>query len=821
MSAHLSQFLKKFDTLSTHVVATEGSIDTNEICPCNNGHRTTRCNECFDFQPVCDACFITTHASNPFHFAERWNGLFFDKLSQAGIGRIIHLGHTGEPCPSNTLPNGPLHLDVVTLNGVHGCEVMYCECAKADDHWEQLMEVGLFPATLGKPCTAFSFALLKHFDILSSASKLSAMDYVTTLRRATNNAFPEDVPDFYNAFRRIMRVWRAIQINKRAGVFHGMARDNDFNLAVQCPACPQPGTNMPLKFSISSSDKDRHKYTLFLSLDGNFKQQLKIKNCDPEDVELFVAFFSKKENVDAYIEMTTGDVEKSTCANLKANNLQSQLKFVSMVVSGVVSCKCARHDMYQPGATVDLKKGESFAYTDFALRQALRRYEHYPNIVCSYDIACQYSKKVSSRFRTYFPECEETVSNIRFYVPKLHGHGHTEDCQYLFSLDYASNIGRTHGERIESGWAEGNQAGPSTREMNAGHRHETLSCYYNDWNFQLAIRLAPFLAKKLVEARTYYDEKASMFRRITKAMGVARLREWKKLDTTPYIQNGTVYSHAAHITPITVPSMDSIEERLQHADNNIQAACALNKPAHFITVGMRLEVRQVALKAKTLRWDASTQRVTTEIAVERQKIRAEIDTWRKDQSVYMPDSLDLATEARYPEDERLFLPSHIPSSHRNTDWFDDLARFERELRRGQAEDALSNLRLALKYKDSLLNKRRQVAYGNRNRTRASLLLGRVGDLVRHRAAIYRRAREALISLGMEENDTQFPVLDQKDVRLKIVYGEKELGSGKYTGSWIWGEGPRGTLSDYEEDVWEEEGTISGRQRIGNTDEFDR
>lgn len=56
----------------------------------------------------------------------------------------------------------------------------------------------------------------------------------------------------------------------------------------------------------------------------------------------------------------TNRVQKSTCANLKANNLQSQLKFLSMLVSGVVSCKCARHDMYRPGATVDLKKGERF-----------------------------------------------------------------------------------------------------------------------------------------------------------------------------------------------------------------------------------------------------------------------------------------------------------------------------------------------------------------------------------------------------------------------------------------------------------------------------
>ncbi|KLO03733.1 hypothetical protein SCHPADRAFT_812326, partial [Schizopora paradoxa] len=115
--------------------------------------------------------------------------------------------------------------------------------------------------------------------------------------------------------------------------------------------------------------------------------------------------------------------------------------------------------------------------------------ENYPEIVCSYDIACQYSKNITSRFGKHFPSCEKAISNMRFHVPKLHGHGHSEDCRYEFSFDYASNVGRTHGERIESGWAEGNLAGPSTREMNAGHRHETLSCFYNEWNWQQTIRL--------------------------------------------------------------------------------------------------------------------------------------------------------------------------------------------------------------------------------------------------------------------------------------------------------------------------------------------
>ncbi len=74
-------------------------------------------------------------------------------------------------------------------------------------------------------------------------------------------------------------------------------------------------------------------------------------------------------------------------------------------------------------------------------------------------------------------------------MPKLHGRGHSEDCRYLFSFDYASNVGRMHGECIKSGWAEGNMAGPGTREMNPGHCHETLSSFYNKWNYQQTIKL--------------------------------------------------------------------------------------------------------------------------------------------------------------------------------------------------------------------------------------------------------------------------------------------------------------------------------------------
>lgn len=194
MSAQLAQFTVNFEKLSHYVVASEGDPSVLSPCPCGKGDRTTRCKDCVGYNPTCDACFFRNHEFTPFHFAEKWNGRFFDRSSQSGIGRVLYLGHDGRPCPSVRSGTSPLHLDVVQLNGVHGCRVQYCECAKKGEHWEQLLEINLFPATLAKPATAYALPVLKHFDLLSSISKTSAMDFVTTIRRSTNNAFPDDVP---------------------------------------------------------------------------------------------------------------------------------------------------------------------------------------------------------------------------------------------------------------------------------------------------------------------------------------------------------------------------------------------------------------------------------------------------------------------------------------------------------------------------------------------------------------------------------------------------------------------------------------------------
>jgi hypothetical protein len=59
---------------------------------------------------------------------------------------------------------------------------------------DQLLEAGLFPASVKQPSLAFTFNVLKDFHLHTLKSKKSAYDSISALHQQTNNAFPMDVP---------------------------------------------------------------------------------------------------------------------------------------------------------------------------------------------------------------------------------------------------------------------------------------------------------------------------------------------------------------------------------------------------------------------------------------------------------------------------------------------------------------------------------------------------------------------------------------------------------------------------------------------------
>lgn len=135
----------------------------------------------------------------------------------------MHLGHGGHPCPnalqqSNLSPWSDLgvmedvfahverdtiyetqlglsNLVIVHSTGVYSHCVSWCQCPGAEkDRHLHLLKAKLFPASITRPQSAFTFDVLDNFLIDTLECKTSAMSFYQKLRRFTNNAFPHTIP---------------------------------------------------------------------------------------------------------------------------------------------------------------------------------------------------------------------------------------------------------------------------------------------------------------------------------------------------------------------------------------------------------------------------------------------------------------------------------------------------------------------------------------------------------------------------------------------------------------------------------------------------
>ena len=190
----LRTFEELMSDITEAVIELEFSDGVGLPCPCGAGERTTRCCECLHFGLMCDTCIIDRHRSSPLHWVEKWNGVYFTKISQSSIGQKIRLGHNGGPCPSKPSAGASTSMIAVDLNGIHKCSVEFCFCYNSAPTWRQLLAMGFFPGSVERPETMFTIQFMKLTHLLSTIGHISAMDLTTVMRRLTNGAFQADTP---------------------------------------------------------------------------------------------------------------------------------------------------------------------------------------------------------------------------------------------------------------------------------------------------------------------------------------------------------------------------------------------------------------------------------------------------------------------------------------------------------------------------------------------------------------------------------------------------------------------------------------------------
>ena len=139
-------------------------------------------------------------------------------------------------------------LTVVDTTGIHEMRVRFCQCQslKVNPLQTQLMNMAMYASSSKRTRTVFTFRVLHHFDITNLEGKTTAWQYYCTLQRLTSNVFPDTVPDRYRELMRALRQWRDLASRRRAGepLEPGLELKPG-DLALFCPACPQPGINLP------------------------------------------------------------------------------------------------------------------------------------------------------------------------------------------------------------------------------------------------------------------------------------------------------------------------------------------------------------------------------------------------------------------------------------------------------------------------------------------------------------------------------------------------------------------------------------------------
>ncbi|KAF8185780.1 hypothetical protein K438DRAFT_1765569 [Mycena galopus ATCC 62051] len=330
-SHRISKILKITPDIQSRILATFAHPQLGHPCSCGEPV-AYRCVDCFNAPMWCRACIVREHQYSPFHHIERWDGKMFVRDALATTRPFdktkypvedlsdIHLLVQTHPHPDAHQPRCPHRrpgdpdigqFTIGDHNGFHTAWIEFCQCLRPGDdaRWQQLLAVRLFPATFEQPQTAFMFTAMKQFHVHVLASKKSAYDYVKAVCQLNNNAAPTTVADRYREFLFACRIWRYLTLQRRTGQAHGIdelvPHRHAASLAVRCPACPEVSFNMSCEEMANATKEERHKYTLFLSTDGDFKLQRKKKREDPDDFALNDGntYFPPNEDFKAYGEL--------------------------------------------------------------------------------------------------------------------------------------------------------------------------------------------------------------------------------------------------------------------------------------------------------------------------------------------------------------------------------------------------------------------------------------------------------------------------------------------------------------------------------------
>ncbi|KAG1829901.1 hypothetical protein F4604DRAFT_1695707 [Suillus subluteus] len=670
---------------------------------------------------------------------------------------------------------------IVDKSRVHTHIVKYCTCPEAAAADIQLFEMGLFLASFLEPKTTFTFDALHDFLLDNLECGTSAMNYCSKLRRMTTSVFPHLVLDRYRELMRVARQWRKLNLMRWNGFGHQDKQATPSDLALFCPACPQPGINvsLPTGDTTEGNECDTEMlswlYSRSLVMDSNFKAE-HLHSANPSDEVSLMdgrGFMVGDCIYKEHLSLAKEAVQHSECNNHRAVN-QANASHHRLEATGIGGCACARHGCFVPHAMVDFQKGERQMNMDYALCEALKlNTEEIRRALTYYNVNCQYHKHLNER-----------IANS----PIL---------QLNKELDIIPGIGLWHGAAhidgkiMETLWVPLNIISPSAHGMGTPHRKECLNYQMNDCNFMKMIRMSKFLCRKYKQAIKGAAESQLAFEKLDETANDDKVRDWEPQERmaqerrcrdptamdiyeVQLQKGGSLFVWQASIHIVTVPMRKQQELQLLKAQGQRAEPACQRGVATWLAEGLTIEEAQVTLQMdirKLGRRPSDTQQL--QIGRRQDSLQRDIDHWVEAGRIFLGDALgdneiqimelelvilqddsddEMQGELRVFESEKVVipLPSNLGLDKCISLGVANLVEQELTLRDGQANDALHNIRVHLADKAVIFQKTVHYAKLQAASTRAWAQVHSVGRVVSINASVYSKCWSQLCRLATND-----------------------------------------------------------------------
>ncbi|KAI5982501.1 hypothetical protein EDC04DRAFT_2616638 [Pisolithus marmoratus] len=491
----------------------------------------------------------------------------------------------------------------------------------------------------------------------------------------------------------------------------------------------------------------------------------------------------------SHLQQSLDSKERSTCSNHQAIN----------------AANINKSNLQSTG--IDFQKGERYMNTDYSICNALGNCsESITKSLVIYDVGCQWSVN----FRTWVKSSPSLflppVLEIIPAVGKFHLVAHKLSCFPRYSLNFVKGAGHLDGEILETLWAPFNKISPTARSMTQAHRQEVYDDHMRDSNWKKLVGIVPSLLKKYKMANKFLEEMNQAYEQLTAGLDPDKVAQWEldalraeadreeALDIYLLKEDKAPSFHEVQLKLAKHPKAPSgnfgsvawLAEGISIEDSQDQLRSELHQlPSPMSTrQEVKTSEKRQRLSARIEKFHSNGQAFFKSLEIDGTFIaqddpafcgkdeEEDLEFWDDDEREWQASEEDV--EELASELMSIWMPSSIGAAKLMELGLHDLLKEERELRIGQANDCLDQLRTDLGNK---------AMEGTRAKKEIQKVVARVNKHVRS----CQRARQAILWLDPDVNMAQkYQEIRPEDLAVsKEVTEENRFGQGTSKLAWFW------------------------------------